>query len=131
MIRFLKGDFLHILSFIVTLIIGVVLLKSYMASQKEQDIRELLCDEFITATENSLSKEKGETVLIAEEHKDTIRKLFMNSINIKNLTNLSEKEGPIEDYAVENDEDYIKIVTDIMSPEIKNKYFLIYNHYKK
>ena len=120
MIKYIKGDPIRIISFVIAIIICIFIAKGMLMSGKQniKDVTDIFCDGFINASEEKINLESGKKIYLSDESKASLRSLFYRNISINNIENVFNDNGE----NIQNSENIIDVVTGIMTPEDKLLY---------
>ena len=122
MFKYIKGDPIRIFAFAVSLIIGIFIIRGFIIKHNDNvdGLRNTFCDGFIQATEEDLSVSLNTPIALKPEHKDEIKGIFQRSISVKNLMEIADSEEKQDE--IQKSEDYIRIMTGMMSDDDKLLY---------
>ena len=123
MIKYMRGDPVRIISFIIAVIIGIFMAKGMIAERvhSADDCKNIFREGFITSTEEKISLKLGKDICLSEENKEALGVLFDRNVNIGKLKELLNEDGKRME-EIQNSENYIDVVISFMSNDDRKIY---------
>ncbi len=123
MIKYMRGDPVRIISFIIAVIIGIFMAKGMIAERvhSADDCKNIFREGFITSTEEKISLKLGKDICLSEENKEALGVLFDRNVNIGKLKELLNEDGKRME-EIQNSENYIDVVISLMSNDDRKIY---------